>query len=186
MILPAKNKRQVIIRKLVTEDFEKLYCYLQHLSPGTLKRFGPHGFDYMSILDFYENPDISAYIAQDFETMEIIAYSVIKTGYLEHDSPRLLSYGLLLVNRTDCTFAPSVADPWQGQGIGYSLFRFMLSDLKTIGMKRIILWGGVQSDNLNAIDFYTRNGFKTLGQFEYNGQNLDMALDIFPECTTYL
>jgi diamine N-acetyltransferase len=179
MITKAKNNRQVLVRKLNSDDVDKLLVYLNELSPDTLKRFGPHRFDIQSIIDLYENSDkYIGYIALDTERSEIIAYSIIKIGYLEHDSFRLKSYGLKLDAETDCTYAPSVADQWQSQGVGNSLFNFMLSDLKMLGIKRIILWGGVQIDNLKAVNYYTKNGFTTLGQFEYNGQNYDMILEL--------
>jgi ribosomal protein S18 acetylase RimI-like enzyme len=38
--------------------------------------------------------------------------------------------------------------------------------------------GGVQSDNENAINFYTKAGFKMLGSFEHFGTNYDMMLTI--------
>lgn len=108
------------------------------------------------------------------ETNEILAYSIIKFGYLEHDKFRLESYGLSLNHQTDATFAPSVADLWQGHGIGKHLFNFILSELENHKIQRIILWGGVQLDNEQAIKYYSKIGFETLGQFTYNGENYDM------------
>jgi ribosomal protein S18 acetylase RimI-like enzyme len=179
MIVYVKNGKSVLLRKLRMDDIDFLCSYLQHLSPDTLNRFGPHRFDKQSINEVYTNPDqYTGYIATDHETSEIIAYSVIKTGYLEHDRYRLQSYGLTLDEKTDCTLAPSVADPWQSQGVGNSLFLFMLADLKAKGIKRIILWGGVQSDNQKALNYYLKNRFRILGEFEYHGRNFDMILEI--------
>ena len=179
MIIKSKNNKDVLLRKLTPGDFADLAGYLQNLSPDTVKRFGPHGFDIQSISDLHQDSgSYSGYIAIDAETSEIIAYSVIKTGYLEHDGYRLQSYGLTPDGRTDCTFAPSVADQWQSQGIGNSLFHFMMSDLKAKGCRRIILWGGVQSSNRKAVNYYLKNGFIKLGQFEHNGLNDDMILEI--------
>jgi GNAT superfamily N-acetyltransferase len=179
MIIETKNKQQILLRRLNPDDFDKLSKYFQQLSSETVRRFGPHGFDKKSIVDLFKNSDeYIGYIAQDIETSEIIAYSIIKTGYLEHDCFRLQSYGLTLNNKTDCTFAPSVADAWQSLGVGNSLFHFTLSDLKSINIKRIILWGGVQADNYKAVNYYTKHGFRTLGEFEYNGRNYDMILEI--------
>jgi diamine N-acetyltransferase len=179
MAIQTKNGREINIRRLNSNHFDLLVDYLHHLSADTLKRFGPHQFDKHSIIGLFENSGCHlGYIAQDAVTAEIIAYSIVKTGYLEHDSFRLQSYGLTLSHETDCTFAPSVADQWQSQGIGNSLFDFLFSDLKARGIKRIILWGGVQCDNDKAVNYYNRNGFRTLGQFEYNGLNYDMVYEI--------
>lgn len=167
------------MRRLDSGDLEKLLDFLHHLSADTQKRFGPHSFDRQSVIDFYDNPQKHwAVVAEDLESGAIVAYFVIKTGYLEHDSARLMSYGLTLDAQTDCTFAPAVADDWQSLGLGNRLWGFSLTELKRRGLRRVILWGGVQSDNERAVNFYRKNGFRWLGRFEYNGWNDDMILTI--------
>lgn len=178
MIIEVKNKSQVCLRRLHSNDHDHLFDYLQGLSEITKSRFGPHGFDKQSILGFYQQPgEHWGYIAEDIQTKNIIAYFIIKPGYLQHDRFRLQSYGLMLDHQTDCTYAPSVADLWQSCGVGNALFNYILSDLKAKGFKRVLLWGGVQSNNEKAINFYLKNGFRKLGQFENNGLNDDMMLD---------
>jgi len=178
VIVQAKNNRKIFLRRFKIDDIDQLFQYLQHLSSETRKRFGPHHFDKQSIIDFYKNADeYLSYVAQDIDTSELIAYSIIRIGYLEHDHFRLQSYGLSLDNKTDCTFAPSVADEWQSCGVGDHLFSFICTELKGYGIQRIILWGGVQCDNRKAVNFYHKNGFRTLGHFEYSGQNMDMILE---------
>ncbi len=173
------RNKEIHFRRLRTNDYDSLFEYLQNLSTETTSRFGPHLFDKQSIIDTYEKSDDHiGFVAVDPETDGIIAYSIIKTGCLNHDSSRLMSYGLELNNKTDCTFAPSVADLWQNCGIGKALFNLILSEIIAKGISRIILWGGVQSDNKRAIEFYLRNGFRVLGEFEYNGLNLDMIYEI--------
>jgi len=178
MIIQTKNNRQILLRRLNADDFDKLVDYFHRLGPETVKRFGPHRFDKLSIIDLYDHSEeYKGYIAFDIETSQIIAYSIIKTGYLDHDCSRLQSYGLTPDIKSDCTFAPSVADEWQSLGVGNNLFNFMLSDLKAEGIKRIILWGGVQSDNIKAVNYYVKNGFRIVGEFQYNGPNYDMILE---------
>jgi diamine N-acetyltransferase len=180
MISTVKNTKQIFLRRLESADFNKLYYYLQNLSEATKKRFGPHQFDLLSIRNFYANSNMHiGYIAIDIASTEIVAYAIIKIGYLAHDCSRLESYGLALNHKTDCTYAPSVADEWQSCGVGNSIFQFILSNLKATEVKRIILWGGVQLDNEKAVNYYKKNDFKTLGQFYYRGDNYDMILDIF-------
>ena len=175
-----------MIRRLTAGDRDSLHEYLVGLSDETKKRFGPHSFDKESISELLTEPEkYSGYIVQDSETGKIVAYSIVKTGFLEHDRPRLESYGLRPDKYTDATFAPSVADEWQGLGVGIHLFHFMVSVLRTSGVKRIILWGGVQSDNLKAVKFYRKLGFTILGQFEYYGQNYDMIKDYSPDHPVY-
>ena len=174
----AKNKQLIIIRQLMPADTDALVTYLQQLSPETKSRFGPHAFDKETVVQFYKNPDVAGFIAEDVATGSIIAYAIIKTGYLQHDSHRLQSYGLQLNSHTDCTFAPSVADAWQGAGIDGHLLTYILGWLRQHNIRRIILWGGVQAGNNRAVHYYQNKGFSKLGGFEYNGWNYDMILDI--------
>jgi len=179
MIILAKNGKQVLLRHIAGQDTGRLLWYLHGLSNDTKMRFGPHPFDEQSVVDFYNNTQTNTgYVAEDISTCNIVAYSIIKKGYLEHDSQRLQSYGMLLSHHHDCTFAPSVADDWQSCGVGNALFQFILSDLASSEINRIILWGGVQASNTRAVNYYYKHGFKKLGEFYYNGENYDMSLTI--------
>lgn len=177
MIINTKSDASILLKKLQEQDFYLLFQYLDHLSPETKRRFGPHPFDLDSITAFYKTADLHwGYIGLDQATNQIIAYAIVKLGFLQHDAERLKSYGLILSQQTDCTFAPSIADDWQGQGIGNELLSFIINDLQHHSkIKRIILWGGVQADNIKAVKFYQKNGFEIIGAFEYNGSNFDMV-----------
>jgi ribosomal protein S18 acetylase RimI-like enzyme len=172
------GEKQFVIRGLEPVDFGRLFNYLQNLSEETRRRFGPHLFDKESIVSFYNNPTNKAYIAQDEETLEIVAYFIVKNGIVEHDYQRFLAYGLVLDAITDCTFAPSVADLWQSSGVGSIMFQSITADLKQRGVRRIFLWGGVQAENERAVNYYKKFGFRSLGQFFHHGDNFDMVLDL--------
>lgn len=160
-------------------QFDQLSKYLFALSDETKNRFGPHGYDIESIRHLYNSDEkYTGYIAQCAEKDDIIAYSIIKHGYLEHDAERLRSLGIMPDMTKDVTFAPSVADAWQGQGIGRKMFYHICNDLKAQGVRRIILWGGVQASNAKALKFYENAGFITLGSFWHNGDNFDMVKDL--------
>ncbi len=92
MIILSKNNHQVLLSKLTMDDFNQLTTYLQRLSGEKRSRFDPHPFDLMSIKYFFESQNQNiGYIARDVETQEIIAYSIVKYGYITHDSFRLQS-----------------------------------------------------------------------------------------------
>lgn len=97
---------------------------------------------------------------------------------ISHDRDRYVNYGINLCETTDCTYAPSVADAWQNRKIGSRVFDFILSDLPS-DFKRMVLWGGVQADNAIAVAFYQRKNFQLLGEFEHNGNNFDMMLNLY-------
>jgi GNAT superfamily N-acetyltransferase len=174
----TRNGKELRLRRFTSADQERLCAYLDGLGSVTKKRFGPHAFEHNAIAEFYTDLTNQGYLAIDRATTEIIAYAIIRLGYLQHDCVRLQAYGLTLDQKTDCTFAPSVADAWQSAGIGQALLQYILSDLQQSQKQRLILWGGVQSDNHKAVNFYLKNGFKILGCFQYNGDNYDMMLSL--------
>jgi GNAT superfamily N-acetyltransferase len=177
MVITLKGSCPASVRELESADYHQLSTYLQRLSEQSTSRFGPHGFDYQSIAGFYGSCDeYKGYIIEINETQTIIAYAIVKIGYLHHDKSRLNSYGIIPDEHTDCAFAPSVADEWQGCGVGSVLFGFVKNRLLELGVQRIILWGGVQCSNVDAVRFYLRHGFKPIGRFEYHGWNEDMIL----------
>lgn len=179
MFAETKNNKRIFLRPVQNTDFDNLLLYLNNLSAETKSRFGPHAFTKEAIEAVYgSGENFTGYAAIEECSGNMIAYAIVKKGFLRHDAERLEHYGMVLSDTTDCTFAPSVADEWQSLGVGKLLFSFILSDLKKAGVKRIILWGGVQSSNYKAVQYYTKNGFSILGEFEYNGLNLDMACGI--------
>jgi diamine N-acetyltransferase len=162
------------VRRLNTIDTGCVLKYLHALSEQSKKRFGPHPFDKEAIVNILNDTNhVVAYGAFESETNSLISYSLIQFGYLPYEKDRLEGYGLELSQQTDCTFAPSVADLWQNQGVGGLVFDFILSDLPQ-KVNRIILWGGVQADNIVAVNYYLRKNFLKLGEFEHNGSNIDM------------
>ncbi len=171
-----------LFRKLANKDFEALHSYLNELSVISKSRFGPHGFEINDIVRILsDHAAYKGYIAVNEPSGEIIGYTIVKMGYLDHDAPRLIGHGFYPNHETDCTLAPSVADAWQGKGLGSQLFKFVASDLQLMRIERIILWGGVQAHNPAAIALYKKFGFREIGRFEYHSENLDMVLDLLPQ-----
>jgi len=168
------------LRLLQQTDFLALLNYYDGLSPASKNRFAPHLFDPNTLAKmFVDQPEVFiAYVGLHEPENEIIAYTVLRRGIPEHDISRYTSYGLQSDEHNDCLLAPSVADAWQGKGLGSLMFEKILDELRQTSIRRIFLWRGVQAANTKAIKFYQKHRFITLGRFEHHGQNLDMMLVI--------
>ena len=160
-------------------DLRKLEIYLKNLSQETKNRFAPHGSELCELEKLFFTDEYVGFISEIHNCDILVAYAVLKKGIVEHDRFRLQSYGLKLDSSLDCTYAPSVAEDWQSQGIGSALYQFVINYLKSNGFRRIILWGGVQATNEKALNYYRKYGFVELGSYEYYGQNYDMMKEIF-------
>lgn len=167
--------KDIKICKFDLSHSDKLIEYYNHLNESTKTRFFPHAFNNNTLKELFNNENYFMFIA--LYKQDIIAYSICKIGWLAYEQERLNRYGLTEYPHNDIVYAPSVADDWQGKGLGGSVFQYLTNDVKsTYTIKRIFLWGGVQKSNINAIHFYQKHGFKILGYFDCNGKNVDMML----------
>lgn len=166
-------------RALNSSDENRLFNYFHHLSPLTKSRFGPHPFDWETIqaLCKGEYKDYKCIIGVSAEGC-IVAYTVIKKGYLDHELARLSKYPITLNFNQDYTIAPSVADDFQSKGIGTLMLESLFRELTALKAHKVILWGGVQESNEQAVRFYKKHGFITLGTFLNHGRNLDMMKEL--------
>lgn len=181
MRVQLRNDRTAAIRPLQENDKESLYHYLQNLSAESRSRFGPHLFDQQTINSICEEPakNIQRYIAVDESTSVVVAYLLIQQGMIEADQQRYAQRNQFLDPGTTVTYAPSVADDWQSSGLGTAMHNLIENDLKNRGIRHIILWGGVQSTNLKAVNFYKKNGYQFIASFWHdNKDNHDMIKEL--------
>ncbi len=163
--------------KITEDDYEALNGYLGRLREETTRRFGPHPFNLPAIQQFYRDTKNTGFMVKTVDNT-IIAYAIIREGYVEGDYLRYQRYGITISAGKDCTLAPSVADEWQGSGVGSFLYNYVLETIKKSNCERIILWGGVQATNERAVNFYRKHGFTWVAEFEYNGPNYDMVCTV--------
>ncbi|HRG23059.1 MAG TPA: GNAT family N-acetyltransferase [Chitinophagaceae bacterium] len=166
--------RNILYKEISPVDFSPLFAYLNSFSERTKLRFGPHDFSLHGIHEFYADRKNTGYILRNMEDHHIIAYGVVRQGYVGGDFERYLSYGTGPDSYYDCTLAPSVADAWQRKGIGDLLMHFILNEVHRKQFRRIVLWGGVQSTNTHAVNFYEKHHFRKIADFTHNGNNHDM------------
>jgi len=180
MIFQLKNNQIIFFRLLEQKDAGSLYQYLNNLSAESQSRFGPHLFDKLTIETICNNLPGDAYrfIAEDV-SQNIIAYMIVKKGMIEADKSRYKLLNIFFDEVKTGTYAPSVADSWQNVGVGNAMFHYVMEDIKNIGFKYLVLWGGVQKTNQRAIHFYRKHSFKQTGTFWHDGKdNLDMYLEL--------
>lgn len=85
------------------------------------------------------------------------AYVVIRSSVAGEEE---IGVGRFVINpdRTSCEFAVTVADTWQGKGIGQRLMLALVRDARERGLKR--LEGYVLASNKRMLGFVHRLGFK--------------------------
>ena len=175
MMITTKDHREVEFLRYSNDYSGKLLVYLHGLSMETRNRFGPHSFTEEGIAEVFNgSAEVSGYIATEVGSGQIVAYSLIMTGFLQADRIRYHGYDVQFPGSGVCTFAPSVGDQWQSSGLGSRMFEFIVEEIKQSGFGTIILWGGVQATNLRAVSFYLKHGFVEAGRFFHNGENIDM------------
>lgn len=172
--IETRDHRVAYLRLLTSNDMDRLTLYLKNLSDESKQRFGPHPFDRDAVELFLQNnPNATGFVATEADG-SVVAYALIKKGFVDHDLPRMELYGIEPSADTDCTYAPSVADSWQSCGLGTHLFQYINRYCRDKGFRRMFLWGGVQCANMKAVHYYRKLGFKKLGNFENHGSNDDM------------
>jgi diamine N-acetyltransferase len=176
------NTQFIQIRLLKFEDSKLLYDYCNGLSDLTKSRFAPHEFDKETIEKVCRNigKDSSfRFVAITTDTEQIVGYFIAKSGMSENDKTRFMQNKIHLKSDECCSIAPSVADDYQGSGLGKALFKFMIDYLSEHQKHHLILLGGVQKENEKAIRFYQKMGFQEVGEFERNGVlNMNMWMKI--------
>ncbi|HZO87999.1 MAG TPA: GNAT family N-acetyltransferase [Chthonomonadaceae bacterium] len=173
----------MVMRPLRSDDAARFGEYLCGLSEQTRARYGPHPFDQATAdaicaaLDPTDILRMVATVPRDGGE-RIIAYILLKLGVRESDGRRYAALGLTLDPATDASLAPSVADDYQNRGVGSAMMRHLLQVARKLGRKRIVLWDGVQATNARAVHFYTKWGFRKVGEFYTGINNFDMILDL--------
>lgn len=182
-----RSGERITMRPLRPDDAVRFGDYLSGLSQETRSRYGPHPFDQATadaICAALDPTDILRMVAVLEQTGErngeanILSYVLLKQGVLEDDRKRYEALGIPLDPATDCTLAPSVADAYQDQGIGSLMMRHLLKVAQALRLKRVVLWCGVQATNARAVHFYTKWGFRKVGEFYTDKNNFDMILDL--------
>jgi ribosomal protein S18 acetylase RimI-like enzyme len=169
-----------ILRLLNKDDSDVLLLYFNNLSEQTKKRYAPHPFDKVSVEQICQNlsfDNIIRYVVED-ANHQIIAYFLFKKEIFDYEFVRIAEKRNNLPRNSSFDFAPSIADAHQGAGLGKEIFRLCINELKILGCTHLVLWGGVQKSNEKAVKYYQKLGFQIVNEFEYQGLNYDMIMNL--------
>ena len=183
--ITLRDGRRATVRPLEATDVDPLTDFFVSLSADTRSRYGPHPFDRPtaeSLCSSIDNSQIVRFVAvlnNDQPQAEIIGYMILSRKIWSGDAER---YGDRLREGECACLAPVIADAYQDQGIGTQMGRHVVASAREMGLKQVILMGGVLAFNERAQHFYEKLGFRRVGEFwTHSGEdklNYDMVLDL--------
>ena len=182
--IPLASGELALLRPLQRDDARVLGQYFIGLSAATRRLYAPHAFDQETAdricaeLDSGQALRLLATLGSG-EAEQVVGYFILVFGVHEGDRQRYERLGISLDAEGDCTLAPSVADAYQGAGLGSLMLEHLRHIARECGRRRMVLWGGVRQDNPRAVHFYRKFGFEEKGEFYAGGvDNYDMITQL--------
>jgi len=177
-MVTLSSGESVHFRPLIETDGVLFAAYLGELSPETQVKYRPHDFTaevaQQLCAQVADDPSLRLIgVSGEGENERVIAYFIVHRAVSNDDQKRYAGYGVALDPATDCQFAPSVADAYQGTGVGSRLMPLCQEIVRGQGFRRMLLWGGVYISNQQAVRFYEKNGFQVVGRFNPGGGKED-------------
>ena len=182
----AKGIGQVMVRPLEVSDTLALTTYFCGLSPATRSCYGPHPFDHKTAEALCREakpaePERFVAVIDGDAGPRIIGYMILTRTLAPSDVARYAQIGHALDARVCASFAPSIADSYQDQGLGRCMATHVLGCGPTLGLREVILMGGVLDRNPRAKHLYETLGFRVVGEFYSRTKpdqlNYDMILE---------
>ena len=183
-MLELNSGEQFQFRLLRPNDGALLGRYFEGLSQETRRRYGPHpltmeeAYTLCANIDYHHILRLLAVVKKD-KQLNVIAYFVLILRPADFEKKRFQEYGTSLNGQQYCTFAPSVADAYQNHGLGSAMMPEVIDLLRRLDLQQVVLLGGTQATNYRAIHFFEKFGFRKVGDFDHNGNNHDMTLELF-------
>ncbi|TPQ21317.1 GNAT family N-acetyltransferase [Streptomyces sporangiiformans] len=181
--LDLHDGTELVLRPLTHADAEPLAGFLGALSPESRRLSTFDGYDLVAaqeLCDAIARYDKLRLVLEEGLSGRIVGLFEFSLALTPWDIARYHEAGIRLAVTTDCRFGPTLADDYQGRGVGTLAFPLITSAARRLGRTVIILWGGVRSDNPQAIRYYEKNGFQPVGPFTGpdGSRSLDMMLDL--------
>ncbi|MFD0885969.1 GNAT family N-acetyltransferase [Streptosporangium algeriense] len=182
--LNLNDGSEVVFRPLTRTDTERLADFLEGLSAESRRLSTFDGYDLgaaRKLCDAIARYDKLRLVLEDVLSGRIVGLVEFSLDPHPADIARYREAGIHLA-ATDCRFGPTLADDYQGRGVGTRIFPLVADVARRFGRKRVILFGGVLADNPRAIRYYEKHGFRRVGSFigKDGAQSFDMILDLHP------
>ncbi len=174
-----RNGERVFFRPLVKSDASAFGEFLKNLQEKTRTRFGPHPLTVGEAKKICNSLNYSEIVRMILINMnqEIIGYMILSFLLRESQIERYKKYRISLVNHKDACIAPVVTDDCQNKGTGSLMLDETIKIARSLGIRLLVLWQGVQASNDRGIHYYEKFGFKKNGEFDrYGTHNIDMTL----------
>ncbi|MBY8864446.1 GNAT family N-acetyltransferase [Streptomyces sennicomposti] len=183
--LKAHDGPELVFRPLTRADTGHLAGFLGALSSASRRFSTFDGYDRAAaqeLCDAIARYDKLRLVLEEVPSSRIVGLLELSLALTPADIARYRDAGIRLAETTDCRFGPTLADDYQGRGVGTLVCPLVAEVVRLLGRTRIILWGGVRADNPRAIRYYEKNGFRPVDSFtEADGSpSLDMMLDLSP------
>jgi len=173
---------KIALRPLLDSDIEKLTNFLQNLSTETRRLSTFDSYDRVNATELCNaiNKYDKLRFVLESQSNEIIGLIEFTLDNPQNVIDTYTNYGQTLDTEHTCRFGPTLSDKYQGQGLGGLIFPYVVKIAKLLDKKHIILYGGVLADNIRAIKYYEKHGFKIVGRYndENGNETVDMILDI--------
>lgn len=178
-ILSGEN---ITFRPLDLYDINKLTVFLENLSTETRRLSTFDSYDKVTATELCNS--INKYDKLRFvlekQNREIVGLIEFTLDIPQEVVDKYAAYGVSLDIENTCRFGPTLSDKYQSKGLGSLIFPYIVEVVKLLNKKHVILYGGVFADNLRAIKYYEKHGFKFAGKYsnENGVETVDMILSI--------
>ena len=176
--LRAHSEEKITLRPLLHSDIKGLTTFLENLSTETRRLSTFDSYDKVTATELCDaiNKYDKLRFVLEFQSKKIVGLVEFTLDIPQNVVDTYATYGFTLDTDYTCRFGPTLANKYQNQGLGSLLFPYVTKIAKLLGKKYIILYGGVLANNLHAIKYYEKHGFKITGK--YNNDNGDETLDM--------
>ena len=166
----------VCFRPLLPDDSIELAKFFNSLGPETRLWSTRDGYDLHAAqqlcndINRYDKLRLVALIDNEL----IVALFELSLTIMDEEYLRFAAqYKIVLNDKTDARFGPCISDEYQNRQLGRFLFEKTKAIASKMGIERLILWGGVFTENHRAIKFYKSVGFHLFSQSFRNHEQLE-------------